>query len=93
VSVYLAFENGERMRLQTLGPGTVVGEQGLYLGKMRIASVIADSPTIAYRLTQAALLEMKEKEPALAATFHEFAVCLLSERLAATNNLLEAMLE
>jgi SulP family sulfate permease len=93
VSVYLTFENGKRVRLQTLGPGTVVGELGLYLGTMRTASAIADSPTIAYRLTQSALLEMREKEPALAAAFHEFAVRLLSERLAATNRLLEAVLK
>jgi SulP family sulfate permease len=93
VSVYLALENGKQVRLQTLGPGTVVGELGLYLGTMRTASVMADSPTIAYRLTHAALLEMKEKEPALAAAFHEFAVRLLSERLAATNRLLEAVLK
>jgi len=92
VSVYLEIENNERVRLQTLGAGTVVGELGLYLGKSRTASVIADLPTIAYRLTQVALLEMKEKEPELAATFHEFVVRLLSERLSAANRSLEAVL-
>lgn len=93
VSILLGFENGERVRLQTLGPGTVVGELGLYQGMTRTASVVAVSPTIAYRLSRAALFEMKEKEPELAATFHEFIICLLSERLAATNRLLEAVLK
>jgi SulP family sulfate permease len=92
VAILLGLENGERVRLQALGPGTVVGELGLYQGLTRTASVFAISPTTAYRLSRLALLEMKEKEPELAATFHEFVICLLSERLAATNRLLEAVL-
>jgi SulP family sulfate permease len=92
VSVYLELEDGRRVRLQTLGLGTAVGELGLYLGTTYTASVIADSPTIAYRLTRAALSEMKENEPELAATFHEFAAFLLSERLWATTRTLEAVL-
>jgi len=93
VSVYLEMEGGKRVRLQTLGLGTAVGELGLYLGTMATASVIADSPVTAYRLTRTALSEMKEREPALAATFHEFVAYLLSERLAATTRTLEAVLK
>jgi SulP family sulfate permease len=92
VSIYLEIEGGERVRLQTLGLGTAVGELDLYLGTSSTASVIADSPTIAYRLTRAALSRMKEEEPELAATFHEFVAHLLSERLAATTRTLEAVL-
>lgn len=92
VSVYLELGTDKRVRLHTLGPGTCVGELGLYLGTRRTASVIADSPTVAYRLTRTALSEMKEKEPELAATFHELVVCLLSERLAATTRTLEAVI-
>jgi CRP-like cAMP-binding protein len=92
VSIYLEIEGGERVRLQTLGLGTAVGELDLYLGTSSTASVIADSPTVAYRLTRAALSRMKEEEPELAATFHEFVAHLLSERLAATTRTLEAVL-
>jgi SulP family sulfate permease len=92
VSVILELESGQQVRLQTLGLGTIVGELGLYLQTTRTASVTADSPTIAYRLTRTALSEMREKEPELAATFHEFAVRLLSERLATANHALEAVL-
>jgi SulP family sulfate permease len=91
VTVYLDVD-GKQVRLQALGPGTVVGEFGLYLDAMRNASVIADYATTAYRLTRASLFEMKEKEPELAATFHEFMVRLLSERLTLVNRLVEAML-
>jgi SulP family sulfate permease len=92
VSIYLELEDGNRVRLQKLGVGTIVGELGLYLGTRRTASVIADWPTTAYRLTHAALSEMKEKEPELAAAFHEYAARFLSERLVATNRSLEAVL-
>jgi SulP family sulfate permease len=92
VVVCLETEGGERVRLQTLGLGTAVGELGLYLGATTTASVIAESPTIAYRLTRAALSRMKEEEPELAATFHEFVAHLLSERLTATTRTLEAVL-
>ncbi len=92
VSVCMELEDGRRVRLQTLGLGTAVGEPGLYLGTTTTASVIADSPTIAYRLTRTALSEMKENQPELAATFHEFAAFLLSERLSATTRTLEAVL-
>jgi SulP family sulfate permease len=92
VVVCLETEGGERVRLQTLGLGTAVGELGLYLGATTTASVIAESPTVAYRLTRAALARMKEEEPELAATFHEFVAHLLSERLMATTRTLEAVL-
>ncbi|MFZ5819801.1 MAG: SulP family inorganic anion transporter [Chloroflexota bacterium] len=91
VSIYLELGK-ERVRLQTLGLGTAIGEPGLYLGTKSTASVIADMPVTAYRLTRAALTEMKEKEPELAATFHEFAAHLLSERLTSITRTLEAVL-
>jgi SulP family sulfate permease len=92
VSIQLELGNHKRVRLQTLGLGTAVGESGLYLGKTCTASVIADTPVIAYRLTRAALSEMKLKEPDLAASFHEYSARLLSERLSATTRTLEAMI-
>jgi len=93
VSVYLELTGGKQVRLQTLNLGTVVGELSLYLGTRRTASVIADCPSIAYRLTRTALLEMKQREPELAAAFHEFVVGLLSERVLTTTRAFEAMLE
>ena len=92
VSVYLEVSGSERVRLQTLGLGTAVGEPGLYLNTVCATSAIADSRVTAYRLSRAVLAEMKAKEPELAATFHEFAARLLSERLAVTTRTLEAVL-
>ncbi len=92
VSVYLQTDSGERVRLQTYGLGTAVGEMDLYQGVKSNASVMADSPVIAFRLTRGGLARMKEKDPSLAATFHEFIAHLLSERLAATTRALEAVI-
>jgi sulfate permease, SulP family len=93
VTVYLELEGQQRVRLQSLEGGTVVGELGLYLGTKRSASAIADYQTIAYRLTRSALLAMKEQEPELAAAFHEFMIRQTCERLASVNRLVEAMLK
>jgi len=92
VSVHLELENQQRVRLQTLGLGTAVGEAGLYLGVTCTTSAIADMPVTAYRLTRASLAEMKEKEPELAATFHEFSARLLAERLTTITRTLQAVL-
>lgn len=92
VSVYLELKSQKRMRLQTLGLGTAIGEPGLYMGTKSSSTVIADIPVTAYRLTRSALMEMKQKEPELAANFHEFAARQLSERLTATTHTLQAVL-
>ncbi len=93
VSIFLELETGEQVRLQTLGCGTIVGELGLFLGTPRTASVIANAPTFAYRLSREALGKMKLEEPELSVEFHEYVVRMLSERLIATNRLLEVALQ
>jgi SulP family sulfate permease len=91
VSIYLELGDDRRVRLRTLGMGTAVGELGLYLDERRSASVIADMPSIAHRLTRQTLDEMRQKDPELAAAFHELIVRLVSERLAAANRSIEAL--
>jgi SulP family sulfate permease len=92
VSIYLELEDGRRLRLRTVGMGTVVGELGLYLGTIRTASIIADWPTTAYRLTRRALFQMRDRDPELAADFHELVARLQAERLVANTRALEAVL-
>jgi SulP family sulfate permease len=91
VSIYLELGDDRRVRLRTLGMGTAVGELGLYLDERRSASVIADMPSIAHRLTRQTLDEMRQKDPELAAAFHELIIRLVSERLAAANRSIEAL--
>jgi SulP family sulfate permease len=91
LSIYLELENENCLRLQTTGTRTVIGEIGMYLGTARTASVIADEPSVAYRLSKAALAQMREKAPDLAAAFHEFAAHQLAERLADTTRLVSTL--
>jgi SulP family sulfate permease len=90
-SIYLEIEKDKQVRLQTLGKRTIVGEVGFYLGGSRTASVVAESPGVAYRLSRAALAEIEKIDPELAAAFHCYVARLLAERLADTTRLLAAM--
>jgi SulP family sulfate permease len=92
VSVYLRQTAGEMVRIRRTGPGTVLGELGFYLNAPRTASVIADGPGRAYRLTADALSRMENRHPALAAALHRFMADLMAERLLRTTHTLEAVL-
>jgi len=91
LSIYLELENDQRVRLQTLGTRTIVGEMGLYLGERRTASVVVEEPSVAYRLTKGALEKMQQNDPKLSAAFHLYIAQLLAERVADTTRLLAAM--
>ena len=92
VSVYLRPAAGEMVRIRRTGPGTVLGELGFYLNTPRTASVIADGPGKAYRLSTDALSRMENTHPVLAAALHRFMADLLAERLLRTTHTLEAVL-
>lgn len=81
LTALLEHDRGRDLRLRTMMPGTVVGEVGVYLGDVRSASVVADGPCVAYRLTDASLTRMETESPALAAALHRSLATLLAERL------------
>jgi SulP family sulfate permease len=91
VSVLLQTRDRRRIRLRTMSAGTVVGEIGLYLDSRRSASVIADEPTTAYRLSRESLESMERQHPEIAFAFHKLMVLVEAERLASLNHLLLAM--
>jgi SulP family sulfate permease len=93
VTVLVTFASGAVMRVRTMGPGTMVGELGFYLGLARSATVVADEPVVVYRLTRDLLTKMSQTEPALAGHFHEFMARRLSARLADKDRLLAAAIE
>jgi SulP family sulfate permease len=92
LSVLVALDDGGAKRVRKLGPGTVVGEMALYSGQPRSADVVADTAGRVYRLTSGRFAEVERVHPAAAMQLHSFVVKLLSQRLSASNEEIEALL-
>lgn len=75
------------VRIATIGPGAIVGEVAFYLGKPRNASVVIESPVLAWRFSRASLLRLQEEDPDLAFRFHEGLAAMMASRLTSTNRL------
>ncbi len=93
VSVELELPQQKRLRIRSIRGGATVGEMGIYLGGLRTASVVASSPSVVYRLSRQALEEMRERDPQIAALFHEWIARLLAERVAENNRMFEALMD
>jgi SulP family sulfate permease len=92
VAITILDEHDRPIRLRRMVGHTVVGEMGFYRGVPRTASVIADEPTVVYRLTRTAFDLMQEKDPAAAAALHKLIIRLLSDRLEFANREISALL-
>ncbi|MBN1545753.1 MAG: cyclic nucleotide-binding domain-containing protein, partial [Syntrophaceae bacterium] len=93
VTVQIKNEQDHIVRLRTGGPGTVVGELGLYLRSPSTATVITEQESVFYRLTVDALTRMEENDLEIAAAFHKFMVHRLGQRLIYTNRSLQALMD
>jgi sulfate permease, SulP family len=92
VTAQLELDNGKTARLRTMGAGTVVGELGMYLDTRATASVVAEEESRICGLSLAALRDLEQADPLVAAAFHKFIVRLLGERLTNANRSLSALL-
>jgi SulP family sulfate permease len=93
VTAQLELADGRKLRLRTMGAGTVVGEVGLFLGGQRAASVVTEQPCTVYRLSHESLERMNVKNPELALAFHRYLICLLAERLTSNSKILRSIVE
>jgi len=89
----LAVETGKFIRLRGMGPGTVVGEIGLFLNSPRTATVVATQPATLYRLSADRLKEMEAQDPDLASILQRWIMNLLGARLNDQNRTIEALLK
>jgi sulfate permease, SulP family len=80
VTAQLERDSQQPIRLETMRGGQVVGEIGFYLGVRRTASVVADQPSVIYRLSLDRLRQLERDDPETAVTFHNLIACLLAER-------------
>ena len=71
----------EPLRLQTQSGVQVIGEVGFYLKQPRTADVVADMPSVVYRLSDTELKRMGQQDPALASLLHQLIVRLLAGRV------------
>ncbi len=92
VTAQREYGDGRVMRLRKMGPGTIVGEMGLYLGSEASASIVTNQSSTVYYLSRANLTRLEEAEPKVAAAFHKYIAQLLSERVSFANDALQALL-
>ncbi len=92
VSALLKSNSGDVIRLRTMGPSSVVGEIGMYLGRPRTASIVTETESTVWRLPSESLARMEREDPRCAAALHEILARLLASRLTQANELLEISL-
>jgi SulP family sulfate permease len=92
VSVMIRLLNSQPKRMRTFGPGTVVGEMGLYAKQPRSADVLAEGSCRVRRLTADSLARLEREHPEVAIQFHTFVIKLLSARLIAANEEIKSLL-
>ena len=92
VAITIIDEHGRPIRLRRMIGHTVVGEMGFYRHMPRTANVVAEEPTVVYRLTREAFDKMQDEDPAAAAALHKLIIRLLSDRLEFANREISALL-
>jgi SulP family sulfate permease len=84
LAVDIPLENGERKRIRTLGPGTVVGEMSFFTSNPRSAEVQARKTSRVVRISLDHWQKLSHDHPLAAQDFQVFIIKLLSFRLAAS---------
>jgi sulfate permease, SulP family len=92
VAITIIDEHGRPIRLRRMIGHTVVGEMGFYRRVPRTASVIAEGPTVIFRLTWESFDRMQAEDPTAAAALHKLIIRLLSDRLEFANREISALL-
>jgi SulP family sulfate permease len=85
--------DGSRMRVRTVRPGVMVGEIALYTGSIRTADVIADVPSVVFRLRRAAIERLEADDPRTAGALHRWLATALATRLTDAQRLYSALLD
>jgi sulfate permease, SulP family len=91
--VEMRTSSGQRVRLRTMLPGTVVGEIGLYVGSPRTADVVSETGCEVLLLRRSTLTRLEAEEPALAADVHRWFATILARRLTETLAMLDPLLD
>jgi sulfate permease, SulP family len=85
-------QHGQTRRWQTLGAGTIVGENSFYLGTPHQTTAIAELPTTLYCLSRSHLQTMRQEHPQVVTAFEDFIIRFLVERLMYAHTDIEELL-
>jgi len=91
VTAFLECEDGRELRLRKMGPGSIVGEMGLYLDQPATATVMTRQPCTLYFLPAETLRRMESEAPEVAGALHRYIAHLLGERLSRANDTIQAV--
>ncbi|RMF03572.1 MAG: STAS domain-containing protein [Alphaproteobacteria bacterium] len=91
VAIVLRDDTPKSRRLRRMAAQTVIGEMGFYRNAPRAAGVIAETPSIVYRLTRQAFADMQKRDPEAASAFHRMIIRLLADRLDFANREISAL--
>lgn len=92
VSVDVRMDDGEVVRLRTMGAGSCVGEVSMYLGGAASANVEALQRTQTLSLSRDSLERMRREAPDAHARLHQALAQTLAARLADTTRVLDILL-
>jgi len=85
IKIILESRDGKDVRLVTMGPGTVVGEMGVYTKRPRSATARASTACTLYALSTTNFDRIQRSDPELASRFHQHIVCSLVDHLDMSN--------
>jgi SulP family sulfate permease len=92
VAITLTDEAGNTTRLRRMAAQTVIGEMGFFRKAPRTAAVVAEEPSVIYRLTRKKFDKMQSEDPDTAAAFYRLIVRILSNRLEFANREISALI-
>lgn len=82
-------DKSSSIRLSKVGPGSIMGELGLFTNGKRSATVIAETTCVIYKLSQASLKELEKSNPNVIISFQKGILNIISEKLIKTNRFLQ----
>lgn len=91
IAITLTDGDGNTTRLRRMAAQTVIGEMGFFRKAPRAAGVVAEQPSVVYRLTRKNFERMQSEDPETAAAFYRLIVRVLSDRLEFANREISAL--
>jgi sulfate permease, SulP family len=91
LAVEITRTDGSSLRVRRITTYKVVGEMGFFRRSVRMAAVLSDGPATLFTLTRENFERMRLERPDLAASFDDFILCVLADRLEFANHAVAAL--